>query len=481
MVVSDRLTELLLLVGAPVALNRAAIGGFLALDVEPTDTPFEGIHRIPPGHRATWTSGVAAPRITPHPVDADGDCSGAGLLGADVPARAIELFDRAIDRGVARSGGGPLCAAMSGGLDSTFAVASLARHASSERPVQAFVHVPHPDARLTPIGNWDPEDLEPARSMESATGGRVAVVPIANLDLVQPLDVAARIGEQTWAPVFNPANAVWIDMMRARAHDLGARALFHGEYGNVVYSSSHPYALRHHLARGQFALARDVWRGYRSEGLAVPEIARRFVVGPYVRTLQARWADLVDRSPQTLSPLGPLPRGRPFDRRTFEAWIERNDRPLGTMPPQTGRADLFDPFADAGVVAFARAMVPGEWERHGSDRGFARHLGIGRVPDDVRLRTRRGGQSWDHWFVIRHQRERYLDEVRSIPATPIVSDLVDGVVLGQIEAEVSSWPWGEPGPAPRTLLRIERWLALAAFVRSTSERLARLEQSGRVN
>ncbi|MFZ9018148.1 MAG: hypothetical protein ACO23O_14270, partial [Ilumatobacteraceae bacterium] len=65
MVVSDRLTELLLLVGAPVALNRAAIGGFLALDVEPTDTPFEGIHRIPPGHRATWSSGVAAPRITP--------------------------------------------------------------------------------------------------------------------------------------------------------------------------------------------------------------------------------------------------------------------------------------------------------------------------------------------------------------------------------------------------------------------------------
>ncbi|MFZ8997757.1 MAG: hypothetical protein ACO3D0_05230 [Ilumatobacteraceae bacterium] len=103
------------------------------------------------------------------------------------------------------------------------------------------------------------------------------------------------------------------------------------------------------------------------------------------------------------------------------------------------------------------------------------------MPDDVRLRTRRGGQSWDHWFVIRHQRERYLDEVRSIPATPIVSDLVDGVVLGQIEAEVSSWPWGEPGPAPRTLLRIERWLALAAFVRSTSERLARLEQPGRVN
>jgi hypothetical protein len=363
---------------------------------------------------------------------------------------------------------------MSGGLDSTFVVASLARHATADQPVRAFVHVPHPDAGLTPVGNWDPDDLDAARSMESAFGGRVTVVPVANIDHVQPLDVAERIARTAWTPVFNPANAVWIDIMRARADELGASVLFHGEHGNVVFSTGHPYALGHHLVRGELARASAVWRTYRREGVEPAAIVRRYLAGPRIRRLRARWHELVDRPSPSADPLGPLPVGRPYDRASFLAWIERDDRPLGTLQPEPGRADLYDPFTDPDVVAYARSLAPAEWERHGSNRGFARRLGVGRVPDEVRLRTRRGAQSWDHWYIIRRQRERYLDEVRSIPATPIVSDLIDPATLSRIETEVASWPWGESGHAPPTLLRIERLLAVSAFVRSTTARLAHL-------
>ncbi|MEY2959086.1 MAG: hypothetical protein RLZZ01_1654 [Actinomycetota bacterium] len=453
-------------------MNAAAIAGFLGLGTEPTATPFDAIHRIPAGHRATWSSVDADPRIVRADAEPLGDT--VPLLGDAAVDHAVDLFERAVDIGVARAGDGPLCAAMSGGLDSTFAVASLARHADPERPVRAFVHVPHPDAGLGPLGNWDPDDLDPARAMETAYPGRVEVVPIANLDLVQPLDVAAAVAERSWTPVFNPANTVWIDAMRARAHDLGASVLFHGEHGNVVFSSGHPYALRHHLVRGQVGPTRQVWRAYRAEGLGAVAIARRFVVGPAVRTLQVNCRDVVRRSEPSVDPLAVPASLRPFDRRSYLAWLERDDRPLGTLQPEAGRADLFDPFTDAAVRAFARSLAPAEWERHGSNRGYARRLGVGRVPDDIRLRTRRGGQSWDHWFVIRHQRDRYLDELRSIPATPIVSDLIDATVLARIESEMTSWPWGRPGHAPMSLLPIERLLSVAAFVRSTNERLARI-------
>lgn len=116
-------------------------------------TPFANVSRIPPGVTATWSDTSCEPQLHAwcgpetwcDPTDA----------GDDLPERYLGAFDESIDAMVPSDG--PLCDAMSGGLDSTFLVASLARHAAADRPIHAFVHSPDPRAHLGSKGNWDPD------------------------------------------------------------------------------------------------------------------------------------------------------------------------------------------------------------------------------------------------------------------------------------------------------------------------------------
>ena len=131
-----------------------------------------------------------------------------------------------------------------------------------------------------------------------------------------------------------------------------------------------------------------------------------------------------------------------------------------------------DPFRAATVMEIAASITPREWSTGPYPRGFARRLGEGRVPDEIRLRTRGGGQAMDTWFVTRNLRDRYFDEIRQLESTPVLGGWVD---VSAIEATVSAWPWGEVrGPGDLEVIAVERLLALADFVRMTRSRLKSL-------
>ena len=410
-------------------------------------TPYAGVYRVPPGSTAVWDRPDRPPVITqdcgpdvwPHP----------DLEGPDVVDRYLDTFDSVVDELVVD--GEPLCAAMSGGLD---------------RPVHAFCHVPHPDAPIASVGNWDPDDSDAARSMERA--GPLTFVPIANLERRQPLDVADEVSQRCWFPVFNPGNAVWMESMRQRAHDLGASQLWEGENGNSAFSFDHPYALGHHLRHGEWSRAASVRRSYRESGLSDYRIAKRYLVGPIVRGAQRR---LGPQRPTGIDPFAPRPRPAPMNSERFRGWLSRQGALSSGLQEAPGLASYVDPFTAQPVLDLAAAITPSEWLRYGTDRGYARRLGLGRVPDDIRLRTRRGGQSWDEWFIIHDQRERYLDEAAALKSTPIIGDALDATSLARIRDEVARWSWGDPTAIPPMLHPVQRLFSLAGFVRSTTERL----------
>jgi hypothetical protein len=134
-----------------------------------------------------------------------------------------------------------------------------------------------------------------------------------------------------------------------------------------------------------------------------------------------------------------------------------------------------DPFCDAQVLALAAAITPVEWCRGPYPRGYARLLGEGRVPDAIRLRTRRGGQSWDGWFLIRNRRERYLDEIDALASNSLLGPVVD---LPFLKRKLEAGPWGRiQGPGGGEVNGIDRLLSLAGFVRRTEERLRDLRRS----
>lgn len=441
-------------------------------------TPYREVRRIRPGGVVIWERPGAGPRELPGTGGPD-DWPAPSVEGPDVPGRYLATFDRVLDDLVVD--GEPLCATLSGGLDSSFVVASLVRHATPDRPVHAFVHSPHPGARLQPNGNWDPDDFEPASEMAEAYPGLVRLVRVVNEDLRQPLDVALGVAERTWAPVTNVDNGVWLEDMRARAAALGASRLLIGENGNAAFSHGHGYAAAHYLRRGDVpALARLVTAEHAA-GRSWPDAVARRIAGQLLLPVRQRWAQGRSRPPHPLAAFGVRPppdarRPPRVDRAAYLTWLRAGSSRAAFLQPATGLASLVDPFAAGPVLDLAAAMTPLEWSRGGLHRGYARLLGAGRVPDAIRLRTRRGGQSWDAWYVVAGQRDRYLDEVAAVASTPVMADLVDVDVL---RASVAAWPWGRPGaPMPAGVTPLNRLLATAAFVRLTDRRLRALDAGG---
>ena len=82
--------------------------------------------------------------------------------------------------------------------------------------------------------------------------------------------------------------------------------------------------------------------------------------------------------------------------------------------------------------------------------------GAGRVPDGIRLRATRGAQGADTWYVVRLDRDEYVDRARGVAAVAGLEAVGGPALVQQVEA----WPWGEPaGPDPRALLPPAPWAA----------------------
>jgi len=459
---------------ASTHLDPAAIDGLLRRDVAADVTPYREVRRIRPGAVVVWERPGGAPREQAGGGGPD-DWPEPTLEGPDVPGRYLATFDRVVDDLVVD--GEPLCATLSGGLDSSFVVASLVRHATPDRPVHAFTHSPHPCAGLGPRGIWDPDDVDVAAAMVDAYPGLVRLVRVINEDRRQPLDVAAAVAERTWAPPANVDNIGWLEDMQARAAALGAGRLLIGERGNPAFSYGHGYAAEHYLRRGDVRALAGLVRNEHAAGRSWPDAFARRIPGQVLLPLRQRWAQRGNTPSSPGAALGvDAPAGAARQsgtgRSRYLAWLRGSSAAAAFLQPADGLAAMVDPFASGPVLDLAAAMTPLEWSRGGMHRGYARMLGAGRVPDAIRLRTRRGGQSWDAWYTIADQRNRYLDEVAAVASTPVLCDLVDVDVL---RATVAAFPWGEPQASmPSAVMALNRLLGLAGFVRLTDRRLRAL-------
>lgn len=405
-------------------------------------TPFAEVHRSPAGSTLRWPSISDPPRVSVWSgPDAwpDPTLSGEGLID-----QYRRTFDQVVDALVPADG--PLFATLSGGLDSSFVVASLMRHARGGRTVEAFVHSPHPDAKLVPRGIWDPDDYEIALSMRSMYPSALNIHRVINEERRQPLDQAERSARRLWYPTPNTFNHLWLRLMDERVGEMGGDRLFFGASGNSAFSYDHPYAARYHAGRGEWA--------------DVAQIARPYAVGqvPGVRTGPShavRFTGAYERAAWRLRRQPPdhpwhswVPTAEPqrwvsagTARERYLRWLSSTDHRGLTAAFAGWTAPMTDPFSTQPIQDLAVAIKPSAWVRAGAPRGFARLVAKGRLPDEIRLRTRRGGQSWDAWYVIHDQRDRYVAEAELLCADPMLGPYVDGDAL---RATLDSWPWGQP-------------------------------------
>ena len=487
----DNVRELVDALAPNVSLDPEFVRGFAMIprDTPGTRTAFREIGRIEPGTTARWAATASlvvgrpstvewcGPQAWPEP-----DLEGPGTL-----EKYRTAFDASVDELLTA---GPIYTQMSGGLDSTFVAASLVRHATVDNPVHALCHSPSPEAQLRSVRTWDPDDYPVAKAMADAYPGRLVLHRLRFQPDDHPLDAAANAAATRGVPTFNPGNQIWLDRAAQIAAEGGAQQLFSGANGNPAFSYDHDYAPAYYLRDGHpvkawSSLRREASRDQRSMGTTaraalkaildagvtpdgrtrVTGLGRRLASAPMGRTRS------LDSHMDYLSLVGlghlATPNPKPMNRARYLNWLAGRG-PLRTAGMFSGSAvPTVDPFTTRTLLDVAAAITPLEWSRGPGPRGYARLLGAGRVPDPIRLRTRRGGQAWDQWYLIRNDRDRYYDEVVALAATPILGGWVDTAVL---RAQLDQWPWGEVhGPAHLSLLAMGRILSLGGFVRAASQ------------
>lgn len=459
----------------PTTLNHSYIKEYLSGERCDRKTPYNEVYRVPAGVFAIWNSIDTPPEETEWSgPDVWGEPHLEGLQARDA---YLNIFDSTIAKLI--EGDAPIASMLSGGLDSSFVVTALARITTPDRPVHAFVHAPLPDAHLSAIGSWDPDDSQFAQKMEAAFPGRVLVRKIINTDLVQPQDAALRVARRSWLPVFNPGNQIWMDAIAEQAAAVGAPMLFSGQNGNAAFSYEHSYAASYYLRRGRIDQLTKMVFAIAGSNISVYQAARKRILGPLI----SPWRSQKNNPDADYKKLIGVPdsgrvtgNSQSPGRRKFLKWLSRSHGALlAANCPASWLLPVADPFTASAVLAMAAAITPYQWLQGPYPRGFARLLGEGRVPDEIRLRTRRGGQAWDTWFVIRNQRERYLDELALAQRSPGLSGWVD---TSELQKKAAQWPWGEiQGPSHIEVIAIDRLLSLAAFARMTDERLKTINKA----
>ncbi|TXH40397.1 MAG: hypothetical protein E6Q90_13940 [Actinobacteria bacterium] len=441
-------------------LNPAFLRGFARARSATSETPYDQVHRLAPGQTLSWAPRESSPSIT--------EWLGAEALPTpclDDASGLIERYLRTFDTVVAELARRTphLVATVSGGLDSTFMAAALARAVTPGRRAYGYCHTPLRHAHALPRGRFDPDDFPLAQLMASRYPAQLRIAPLRNDAEVHPLDAAAAMSARSGFPVLSPGNAVWLNAFAGVTNAHGATLRFHAGTGNASYSYDHRYAAGWYLRRGQLGKLASLHRG-RERGTSTVRALRHRVAAPL--RPRRRAAETTERGFLRGSEAGL----REYeDRQWYLDWLigRRGSFASAFNPAESYPALVADPFAARSMIELAAAIEPRVWQEGHGSRSFARRLAQGRVPDPIRLRERRGGQAMDTWYVVRRQPARMVRGLEILASS--------GIFAGELDADgVFAW-WRAacdlgPHEAPdqAALKRLLRLVALAEFAESFS-------------
>lgn len=395
-----------------------------------SSTPYLGLRRLLPGgvlelepRAPVRVSNTIGPEVWAE----------ADLAGQDAEEAFREAFDRAV--GDLADGAPVLTSELSGGLDSTYMVATLARTARS--PVYSFVAVPERSAVLPPTPRVV-SDEPAARQLADCYPAAVCLRAVQTPESESPLEVARRISSRSWWPALGVSNLGWVEQIRECAAELGSPHVWTGSNGNAAFSYSHGYADR--------SLRTRVER-----------------LRPRNRDRPSLLSTLLNHPPSA------APR---MDRRRYLEWLAGQLHPHAAFgnPAAFARPSV-DPYRAPEVLEVAARIKPEAWRRPGMTRGFARTLGQGRVPDAIRLRQARGAQGLDVWQQMYRHRVQYETQVELLADTPAIADLVN---RSAVRSLVQTWSWDRRLPPPQIQTSVvNRLLAFGQFIRDAETRLRR--------
>lgn len=468
----------------PVAPNQRMAADFLALMPDNgSETFFEGVEKLPPGHLAIVTkAGIETRRYWHPPADL------LRLKSAEEYEEALrEKMDAAVAaqlRGAERHVG----AHLSGGLDSGTVAATAARLiAPSGGKVTAFTSVPREGYKggiRNAISDEGPLSAAIAAlypNMEQVlirSGGRS---PFSNLD--RSFFLFER-------PVLNLCNEIWLEAIAEAAKQRGLKVILGGALGNLSISYDGMQLLPQLLSRGRLLrLGREIG-GLLRTGTRVGTIASQ-TVGPFlpaplwraVQRLRGKPVGLhgysainpgsvaangvVARAAERGLDLSYRPRSDPIETRLWG--IDRVD-PGNYVKGWLGGwgVDMRDPTADQRLIEFCLAVPAEQFLAGGIPRSLARRAFADRLPPEVVRERLKGYQAADWHEGLAAGLEDLRMEVERFGEIEATTDALDTKRLAALAGQMPQGNWHDDLVTGNYRLALMRGVSAGHFIRKAA-------------
>jgi asparagine synthase (glutamine-hydrolysing) len=387
-------------------------------------TMLQRVREVPPGGTVTITAaGVTTARttvLTPQP-----RWTGSA---ADAVAAAEALLRRIVGERWARTAAPALL--LSGGLDSSLLAWALAAEAEFGRALTFLTSV-------APPGSGIPDEAEHARRVAAALGRAVVpVVPAPEADGFRPPDHVLRAAG---GPVLGNRHAL-TEAFQQAGRAQGATMLVNGTYGEMTLTGR--LMLRRPAERLRAVagrLRRGEWRR------PAPMDAFHIRIAPH------RLARLPDAVAEGVADALPPPvvaqrRGEPWG---YVPGVEQGLALPNLFYPAALRMDY--PFRDLRLLRLFAGFPQAVLAQGGLDRAPARLILQGRLPDEVRLRTRGMPAFPDNLVRLRRQAEAARGRIPAFRAAA-VDEWLDLDWLDAALARVSARGFAHIGDANQVQL-----------------------------
>jgi asparagine synthase (glutamine-hydrolysing) len=406
--------------------DLAALARLFDFGIDRPTTPFLAIRALPGGHLLDWRTGE--PRVTRwwHP---EARASIWYRDSREYVDEARELFTRAVASQLRSST--PLSTTLSGGLDSGAVTATAARLLSS-RGVRVTAYTSVPESGLLPSerSGWEADDRGYAQ--EVAAG-------FANIDhrLVAPrgrclLDVVPSIHDLTLTPAKSATNLLWLDAISRLTAESGSRVLLTGQLGNTAFSwrgDGTVWELAMH-GRLRGALAQATMEA-AARGTSVGRVLAGAIRGRLSRRKVGEGVQLPgmqflrqDRKPSPRERRNEyvIPAG---SRAYWTAFATTPKHVWGPEPTTQWGIEWRDPTADRRLIERLLQYPQAAFRVSGRERGLARELTAGLLPDRVRLRRTQGAQVPEAASLIAQHERCYEAALRAMRDSGPCRELFD--------------------------------------------------------
>jgi asparagine synthase (glutamine-hydrolysing) len=437
-------------------------------------TFFKDVQRVEPGElmifgrgasasRIFWTAPTGEIRFKSH---------------ADYAEALLEKLDGAVDSQL-RGAGAAVATHLSAGLDSSAVTSSAAIRFGGR--VLAFTSVPPHDRSALPSGRFGSEGALAARTAALYPNVEHRLIETPERLPLEDLDWELELFER---PDLNLPNLAWANRINDAVAAEGVNVLLVGTGGNLTLSYAGLDRLGELLAGGRLAEFVREWGAARKHGIRSRAVlglaAHQLLPGALIKAL----GPLRNRKahPATAGMLNPgvpgvdevLARHGRYDDPDSAASARSRAHMIRRVDPGTynkgillrWNIDVRDPTMDRRLVEFCLQVPLAHYFRNGMPRALARTALAGRVPDPVRLETRRGLQA-PHWLaMIFEAREEAGRLLAGIGGTPLARELLDLPGMHRLLAE---WPDAAARPAPHVYRSgLIRGLAAGEFIRLNS-------------